>query len=244
MDQLFSRKYAAALAVVAVLLSFIVAPSASAQTAYDVAGQQSAGESSYFPYRNQLSISYSDGYALPIGCVMAEALANGIAVAIAAPFIAMFGGELDDIDISPKDFKTYGIADIGYRYVLPRDRFSVGFNVSYSLLQRKWDEKTDNGDGTETVALYKTDGHLLFVTTGATCYYKRRGWCKLYGALDLGIIYSPKLNEVLPIYDHKIGFAVNVTPIGVQMGSDRVAGFIEMNWGYKGFASAGIRISM
>jgi len=150
-----------------------------------------------------------------------------------------------------------------YRYVLPKDRFAVGANLSYSLMTRTPQKKNDSAsggsgtdgssastgtadDGSKTTSLSdrKTTHHLLFVTTGATCYYKRSGWCKLYGALDLGVVYSYNLAELSPVFKNQCGFVLNVVPIGVQMGNDRVSGFCDLSFGYKGFVNLGVRFSL
>ena len=216
----------------------------------------------FFPNRNQISVSYGDGQCLPIGCYVGEAFGTAIGSIIAAPLIAMFGGNPSDA-IKLRDFNSYGILDIGYRYVLPKDRFAVGANLSYSLMTRTPQKKNDSAsggsgtdgssastgtadDGSKTTSLSdrKTTHHLLFVTTGATCYYKRSGWCKLYGALDLGVVYSYNLAELSPVFKNQCGFVLNVVPIGVQMGNDRASGFCDLSFGYKGFVNLGVRFSL
>lgn len=198
----------------------------------------------FFPHRNQLSLSYGDGYAYPFECLVLEAVGTAIGTALAAPFIIMFGGKPEDIDINVGDLRTHGIVSFGYRHFLPKDRFALGFDVSYSKVQRSFENSSTAEDGTVVKERTVTNSDLFYVSFGATCYYKRSGWCKLYGSADIGIVASPALHDAMSIYQRNFGFAYDLTPIGIQMGNDTVSGFAALSVGYKGFLSVGVRVSL
>lgn len=238
--------------LVAALMSLTVFMSnASAQTSGSVSAIENASAQTsdaapevFFPNRNQFSFSYGDGYAMPVGSVVLEAVGTAFATALAAPFIIMFGGKVDDIDINVGSVKTYGIANFGYRHLLPGDRFALGFDVAYSKVQRSFENSSTAEDGTAITNVTKKNSDLFYASFGATCYYKRRGWCKLYGSVGVGIVASKHLHDAMAIYNHNVGFAYDFTPIGIQMGNDTVSGFAELSLGYKGFLSAGVRLSL
>lgn len=217
--------------IVAAALSFSAIPATSAQT------QSSLG--------HQLSLYLGDGLCLPSVSAGIESFGNGIGTIIAAPIVAVIGGDADDISVPSIGVKSKGLYGAGYRFYLKNNRVGFGLDFAAAGVEKSTKSGDQGSDGTPNVTI--STANVFYLSAGTTCYYKKSGWFRLYGGLDLGMVWQSSgaaLSEVITIYDKNYGFVTNLTPIAIQLGGDRFAGFAEFNLGYKGWATVGLKINM
>lgn len=129
----------------------------------------------------------------------------------------VMGGSLfEDVD----DVNSTGTFSVGYRRLLNNDRWTLGGDFSYAGITEKYEDGTKN-----TLSLYS-------VMAATEYYYKKSGIFRLYGTVGVGGSFSPG----------STGLAFQVNPIAMRIGTDRIAGFLEVGAGTKGLCNFGLEI--
>lgn len=196
---------------------------------------------------NSLNVQVSDAI-LPtaFGGIMV-----GLGTAIGASLAAVFTGGQATID-APKVKGVTPFFSAGYEYHFPDTRWSLGPEAGYYHF------------GVISNDSYQ---HLNFTTVVATgkFYYKPAGICKLYGGLSLGAgaLFTTVSNIKTPPASAEDSTGAESTgdsgssssapsliptiqfnPIGMRLGSEKVAFIAELGVGYKGFLSLGANIAL
>lgn len=163
--------------------------------------------------------------------------------AIAFEFAGGFVGAISDIfsgDHSTTD--GYGTFSVGYRYSV--DRFAFGTKLSYIPLttdvRLKSSKKTD----------YQSKQNYFVILPTASYQYLKRNHVELYGSLGVGVAIGKATyngeteagKEFIKDLSStsQTGFAFQITPIGLRVGSDVIGGFVELSYGTTGFVTAGL----
>lgn len=168
----------------------------------------------FFGHRSRLSFSVGSGS----GHVMALAIGNAAVTGLRE---ALFGKPGNNTD-----YRSTGLYNLSYRYLAPKkNRWAFGVNFSYVHV-------FDKNSGNASTSEYKFD--CFYLTFSVLAYYKKTGSTRLYAAGDIGLIM---INGFPWIAD-------NFTPIGVEFGNGRVAGFAELNLGFKAFINLGVRVGL
>jgi len=180
-----------------------------------------------------------------------SSVAVGLGIAIGAGVAATItGGQATDID-TPKFKGWTPFVSAGYEYHFPDTRWSLGPDLGY------WHYGLVSSDG-----VYQ---HFNFMTLAAAgkLYYKPAGICKLYGGLNLGVgtLFSTTTNVTPatkseasesessssePDDSDKPSFipAIQFNPIGMRLGSEKIAFIAELGVGYKGILQLGVNIGL
>jgi hypothetical protein len=80
--------------------------------------------------------------------------------------------------------------------------------------------------------------YYTFMVRGDYTWY-RKGWTNLYSGAALGLSAVTEEHEEEDLDETEYYFAFHVNAIGARLGN-RVAGFVELGFGYSGILSAGI----
>ena len=201
-----------------------------------------------------------DSYGIPTNSLnveVADALvptafggvAVGLGVAIGASIAAVIsGGNATDID-GPQYKDITPFFSVGYEHHFPNTRWSLGPEVGY------WHS------GLASKESYQ---HFHFTTLNAAAklYYKPAGICKLYGGLNLGVgVVLSSEQAVTPATkaaetpegasgepETKDGPSILPTiqfnPIGMRLGSEKIAFLAELGFGYKGILQLGMNVAL
>lgn len=200
-----------------------------------------------------------DSYGIPTNSLNVEVadalvptavggIAVGLGVAIGAGLAAAFSGGKATIE-GPQYKGITPFVSAGWEHHFPNTRWSVGPEVGY------WHA------GLASKESYQ---HFNLVTLNAAgkIYYKPAGICKLYGGLNLGIgtvlsnetAVAPATKSSEPADgtssepETKDGPGIIPTiqfnPIGMRLGSEKVAFVAELGIGYKGILQLGINVAL
>ena len=126
----------------------------------------------------------------------------------------------------------------GYNYHFADTRWSMGAELGYWHLGAK-----ENKDGIITT----THGNVGTVAVTGKCFYKPKGVCKLYGGLNLGLgIYGVMTDSPEGRTFDKPQFfpAFQLNPIGMRLGSEKIAFIAELGLGYRGILQLGVNIGL
>lgn len=203
-----------------------------------------------------------DSYGIPLQSInlqVADALVPtvgislgvGLGIALGAGMAAVISGGNAGID-APKTKGVIPTLSAGYEFHFPDTRWSLGPELSY------WHY------GLASTSSYQ-HLHLATVVAAGKLYYKPSGICKLYGGLDLGAGISFNTVQTLsggstatkaeaaegdqPSEDSGsdgpgIFPAIQFNPIGMRLGSEKVAFLAELGFGYKGIVQLGVNIAL
>lgn len=200
-----------------------------------------------------------DSYGIPTNSLNVEVadalvptavggIAVGLGVAIGAGLAAAFSGGKATIE-GPQYKGITPFVSAGWEHHFPNTRWSVGPEVGY------WHA------GLASKESYQ---HFNLVTLNAAgkIYYKPAGICKLYGGLNLGVgmvlnseqAVTPATKAEEPTDsapaepETKDGPGILPTiqfnPIGMRLGSEKVAFVAELGIGYKGILQLGMNIAL
>lgn len=138
-------------------------------------------------------------------------------------------------DITNVNEISYGALNIGYNYSVS-DKVSLGASVTYEQVHNDVKSKNDV-IGSNTCGFYT----VAFETT---IHYVRKESFQMYSGLGLAYTYgSLKFDSSNPqekSSDDVVSlFNFNITGIGARFGR-AFGGFVELGFGYKGFASVGL----
>ena len=151
------------------------------------------------------------------------AVVVSMGVAFAAPWVAVAGGDANDITLNLEGLTPFVSAD--YDYHFPDTRWSVGGELGAWHCALTSDES-------------KQHFHFGTATASGKFFYKPYGVCKLYGGANLGVgvLFNSEEASPLPI--------VQLTPIGMRLGNEAIAFMAEMGVGYKGFLQIGVNVGL
>jgi hypothetical protein len=204
---------------------------------------------------NSLNVQTSDALVPYVGTGLVVGLGTAIGVGIGAAVAAVITGGNADIEYeSPKMVGWMPYISIGYDHHFPNTRWSLGPELGY------W----HSGMVSETSYNHF---HFATLTAASKLYYKPSGICKLYGGLNLGaallasstqtLTHATKADEPTePAGDGataeepkssdgpSIIPAIQFNPIGMRLGSEKVAFLAELGIGYKGFLQLGINVAL
>lgn len=193
---------------------------------------------------NSLNVEVADGL-VPTAFA---GVAVGLGVAIGASMAAVISGGNATIDgPQMKGFTPFFSA--GWEHHFPNTRWSIGPEVGY------WHAGLAGKDSYQHF-------HFTTLNAAAKLYYKPAGICKLYGGLNLGVgmiltgeqAVTPATKADEPTDgapaepETKDGPSILPTfqfnPIGMRLGSEKVAFLAELGIGYKGFLQLGINVAL
>ncbi len=210
-------------------------------------------------FSSSLFAQNADSYGIPTNSLnveVADALlptviggvAVGLGVAIGASMAAIFSGGNATVD-GPQIKGVTPFFSVGYEHHFPDTRWSVGPEAGY------WHAGLSNK---ETYQHF----HLVTLNAAGKIYYKPAGICKLYGGLNLGVgmvlsgeqSLTPATKGKAPEDgtstepETKDGPGVIPTfqfnPIGMRLGSEKVAFVAELGIGYKGILQLGMNVAL
>lgn len=175
--------------------------------------------------QHELRAQVSDGFPLVI--------MNNIVFGVTNAFNSMSGykAKEDGGDI----IGHYGL---GYKYHVT-SRFNTGLDVSFQSSTVNY-ELTHPSEETRSG---KRKFNMFLIMPTAELKYLDRTKVKLYGNVAMGVgflSYTETVERDGTDYDDSVAsFAFQLNPIGIRVGQ-RIAGFAELGFGYKGFASLGV----
>jgi hypothetical protein len=164
---------------------------------------------------NSLTVQVSDSFVESVAGVLVGALVLGIEA------VASHGEKVDQI----AGWIPYITASYDYHFA--DTRFTVGPEIGY------WHIGLKSDDG-------RYQHFNMFTgTMNGKIYYKPAGICKLYGGLNAGL-------AALAVTGGEVSFfpAVQLNPIGMQLGKGRVAFVAELGLGYRGILQLGANIAL
>lgn len=140
------------------------------------------------------------------------------------------------------DFKSVTIdGDVAFSLsalFLPDSRFSIGVDVVYDRTTLLYEFNPPSLD-----ELFETDyislmGRLDFK-------YLKKGPVKIYSSLGAGFCSrsADQSQPVTDVSDSNFGAALQLTPIGIRVGN-RLAGWAELGFGFRGLFSAGLALKL
>lgn len=193
---------------------------------------------------NSLNVEVADGLVpTAVG-----GIAVGLGVAIGASIAAVISGGNATID-GPQYKDITPFFSAGWEHHFPNTRWSVGPEVGY------WHAGLANKESYQHF-------HFTTLNAAAKLYYKPAGICKLYGGLNLGVgmvlnseqAVTPATKASEPADgtssepETKDGPGIIPTiqfnPIGMRLGSEKVAFVAELGIGYKGILQLGMNIAL
>lgn len=154
---------------------------------------------------------------------------------------SMGGGLVDAVLGSKRTNQKYSLVyGVGYRYNI--GRFKVGADLGFSHASANL-----TLDGDSKVSIKERELNFLILPSAEFVYFKRR-LVELYGGASAGVgLLRHTENGQTGVgkkaakkSDLTTSFAYQVNPIAVRVGNDRVGGFVEAGFGYKGFLTAGL----
>ena len=198
---------------------------------------------------NSLNIQTADAMVPYVGSGIVLGLGTAIGVGVGAAFVAVLTGGNADVDFeAPKMAGWCPFVTLGYEHHFPNTRWSLGPEVGY------WHTGTVSSD-------YYQHVNLVTLAAAGKLYYKPAGICKLYGGLNLGAgtLFSTSQTMTPATKAEDTGAAgdsssssdgpailplIQFNPIGMRLGSEKVAFLAELGIGYKGFLQLGINVAL
>lgn len=198
---------------------------------------------------NSLNIQTADAMVPYVGSGIVLGLGTAIGVGLGAAFVAVLTGGNADVDYeAPKMAGWCPFVTLGYEHHFPNTRWSLGPEVGY------WHTGTVSSD-------YYQHVNLVTLAAAGKLYYKPAGICKLYGGLNLGAgtLFSTSQTLTPATKAEDTGAAgdsssssdgpailplIQFNPIGMRLGSEKVAFLAELGIGYKGFLQLGINVAL
>ncbi|MEO6176428.1 MAG: outer membrane beta-barrel protein [Flavobacterium circumlabens] len=170
--------------------------------------------------KNEVRIGFSDATFIQLGDGFADAFSTAIVSGISG------------VKYKDAKNKTTGMFEAGYRYAV-KERVKVGADISY---MKSEDTFTANIANAKSVT--RNTNYIMALVMGEYSYIKTP-LLNFYGSGGLGIL-SGSTKETGGSYSHsEVGFAYQINPAGLRVGK-KLGGFVELGYGYKGIATAGI----
>lgn len=156
----------------------------------------------------------------------------------------ILGNGLSDVVLGNKrsDEKMTMVFGLGYRYSI--HRFRVGADLGFARASSKLALA-----GEKAPSIKEKELNFLVLPTAEFVYFKRNLF-ELYGGASVGVDLvrqsESKLDEKGKSASEKNSLSANlayqVNPIAFRVGNDRIGGFMEAGFGYKGFLTAGVSL--
>ena len=164
---------------------------------------------------HSITVQVSDSFVESVAGVVVGALVLGIEA------VASQGEKVDQIT----GWTPYLTASYDYHFA--DTRFTVGPEIGYWHIGLRSDE-----------GRYQ-HFNMFTATMNGKVYYKPAGICKLYGGLNAGL-------ATLAVTGSKATFfpAIQLNPIGMQLGKSRVAFVAELGIGYRGILQLGANVAL
>ena len=156
---------------------------------------------------------------------------------------SFLGMGLADIFVGARrtDSQSSGVMSVGYRYVTSRIRAGIDLSVIGISSKLVYDDEVEPS-AKEHVT------YFMVLPTAEFTYY-RHAAIEVYGTAAVGVNLSHKGYKGMNGGGERVAaqddaylssdFAFQINPIGLRLGSARIAGFIEAGLGYKGFVTVG-----
>lgn len=174
---------------------------------------------------HEIRAGYSDATWIIIGNGLGESIADAITSGLS-------GAKIKDAQS-----KTLGAFEIGYRNQVTKS-IKLGGDISYLRTDKTF--KLENKD-TKTTANSTRSSNYLLVLPMAEFSYIKTPLINFYGSAGAGAIFS-ETKEVAITKAYKtrdVAFAYHINPLGLRVGK-KLAGFLELGYGFKGIATAGV----
>lgn len=174
---------------------------------------------------NALNITVADGAGEGATAMMAETMALVIK--------AIFNSDTDE-----KIVGWIPYFSLGYDHHFNDSRWSVGAETGY------WHFAVRNNKS-ETPDI--RHGNVGVAAATGKFYYKTRGFCKLYGGVNLGVGLTGVMNEkdgATTFEAPQVFPAFQLNPIGVRLGNEKVGFIAELGAGYRGIFQIGLSIAL
>ncbi len=218
--------------MISALLALLTAAEVAAQTSESapLSGNEAIDEA--FSYGSSTFFSHNvDSYGIATNSIslqVSDAIVEVFVGAIAAGFAGIFDANLTGM--SP----MYSIA---YDHHFPDTRWAVGADTGLFFMKI-----TTKGGVTNTYRV------VPLAATGKF-YYLPKGICKLYGSLALGACLSVPTNQnsetgVMETSVDGLSPFIQVNPIGLRLGSERLAFVAELGFGHKGILQFGVNVGL
>ncbi|RUT72211.1 hypothetical protein D0817_00910 [Flavobacterium cupreum] len=170
--------------------------------------------------KNEIRVGYSDATFIQLGDGFADAFSNAIV------------SGLSGVKYKDAKNKTIGMFEAGYRYNI-NERLKIGGDLSYLKSEDTFKASTANAK-----SVTRNTNYLMGLATVEFSYI-RTSLLNFYGSGGLGII-SGSIKETGGSYSsNEVGFAYQINPAGLRVGK-KLGAFVELGYGYKGIATAGI----
>ncbi|TWF42951.1 hypothetical protein FHW36_102713 [Chitinophaga polysaccharea] len=170
--------------------------------------------------RHEVRIGYSDGFTLANDEILPRMMTN--------IFVAVLTGTKTTVNT-----RTFGVIETGYRFQLTK-HIKLGADVAYQLARTeiKTQESAD-------IEKYKTNYFIILPTIQFS--YIKTNLLDFYGSAATGAYMSSsqRISAEKSAQRSKFDFAYQVNPVGLRVGR-KLGGFVELGFGTKGFATAGI----
>ena len=218
--------------MISALLALFTAATAAAQTSESAPLTQDEAIDEAFSYGSSTFFSHNvDSYGIATNSIslqVSDALLEVFAGAIAAGFVGIFDADLTGMSL------MYSIA---YDHHFPDTRWAVGADTGLFSMKI-----TTKGGVTNTFRM------VPLAATGKF-YYLPKGVCKLYGSLALGACLSVPTcqNDETGVMETSVdGISpyIQVNPIGMRLGSERLAFVAELGFGHKGILQLGVNVGL
>lgn len=154
----------------------------------------------------------------------------------ATDIISIFGdGIVGTISGNIDELNTTGEISAQYLYNLNKT-WGIGVGATFSETDGKNKEKT-----------YKQKSDYLIVMPTVRANWFRGNYFGMYSRVAAGVyaaFNSAKTTDgkVPSDSSNEVGFAFQLSPIGLEIGSRKVCGYIEGGFGYQGMIMAGLRL--
>ncbi|MCX2477310.1 hypothetical protein OQZ33_23450 [Pedobacter sp. MC2016-05] len=172
--------------------------------------------------KHEINIAYSDGTPLVLSKGLGEAL--GAAIINAAT----------DAQVKESNGTTIGVFNAGYRFNV-NERFAVGGDLAYLRNTKLLSESGSTKQGK------RVSNYAMVFGTGEYSYVKTK-LINFYGSASVGVIAdnTKETFDGKSQSNNQYAFAYQINPLGLSVGKS-LAGFVELGYGYKGFASIGLK---
>lgn len=118
--------------------------------------------------------------------------------------------------------------------------FGIGVTASFEGLTSKKNE---------TIKEDLSNNYICVMPT-ARAYWFRKSKFGMYSRLAAGVTFNSfdyldsKDGKTVKESKTETGFAWQVSPVGIEIGSNKVSGFLEGGFGYQGLVIAGVRLGI
>lgn len=183
------------------------------------AGAQTVGCSS-----NELSISYGrasiPGIAMTLGSVLGTAFSFGLA--------------------KPDQIGSSGALGIEYFHYFNNGRFAVGGLASAEDFRISWMQSNGKDENGETIYEPGPIQHSCFIALmpGVKYRWVSREHFGMYSKACGGGCVVPGSDGA------SFSWAIQITPIGMEAGNQRVRGFLDLGFGFQGLIMTGVRVTL